>query len=222
MFRLTSFLKRRPQFSHSEFLDYWWREHSPIAAALPGLRHYSTTRPIEQENTLYDGVAELYFNSREAFDRVLGPDTDTEAINDVTNFIGSTDRYRLTETVHIDSPELDEYTLEDSVPVVEQTQFPVSELVVFDRFDNVSAEVFDGTLSLEIERVRSDQMVSWFATGVSTDDDSGFDVLLKRTYQEPGEKDHSSPARKYPNLCEVAEPIVEFVGYERTVVNELS
>jgi len=220
MFRLTSFLQRRPELSYPEFLDYWWREHSPIAAALPGLRRYSTTRPIEQEHTPYDGVAELYFDSREAFDRVLGPDADTEAMNDVANFIGLTDRYHLTETVHVDA-ERGEDALDAAAPIVEQTQFPVSEFVVFDRVNGVTDDAFDEALAAAVERARSDRAVDWFATGTPADTDPGFEVVLKRTYRDPPGDRRAAPAARYPGLRELVEPRVEFAGYERTVVDEL-
>ena len=218
MFRLTSFLQRRPDRSHAGFLDYWWREHSPIAAALPGLRRYSTTRPIDPAATPYDGVAELYFDSREAFDRVLGPGADTEAMNDVPRFIDTTDRHHLDETVHVDG-DIGEHSLNTEVPVAEQTGFPVSEFVVFDQDAGVTDEAFDAALSAEIQRARHESEVDWFASGVPADD-ADHDALLKRTHSEPPER-VPTPAARYPDLRELADPTAEFAGYERTVVDDL-
>lgn len=225
VFRLTSFLQRRPEFTHAEFVEYWWREHTPLAAALPGLRRYSTTRPFTATAS-HDGVAELYFDSREAFDRVLGPDAETAAMNDVPEFIASTDRYHLRETVHVDDrPGANERTLLADTPVTEQAGFPTAEFVVFDRPDDVSPTAFDDALAADVERSRNDHDVRWFATAEAVDSDRDHDVaFLKRTYaagRSGSSGGDTTPAARYPRLHGIAEAAVEFAGYERTVVDEL-
>ncbi|MEF8780883.1 MAG: EthD family reductase [Haloferacaceae archaeon] len=232
MFRLTSFLKRRPEFSHPEFLEYWWREHSPIAAELSGLLKYSTTRPLTPASTPYDGVAELYFEDRAAFDRVLGPDAETAAIEDVPRFIDDTSRYHLREKVHVSDVDTVREELKEGTPVPDQTQFPVSEFVVFRKRDDVFETAFDDALAAAIERQKGKSDVAWLASATPVEEEAEYDVLLKRTVsgvenaEESSSREGSpptrqSPADEYGPVQDLAESTLEFVGYERTVVDEL-
>lgn len=214
MFRLTSFLRRRPEFTHEAFLERWWREHSPLAETLPGLLKYCTTRPVDPSHE-YDGVAELYFDDRDAFDRVLGPDATTDAIEDVPAFIESTSRYHLQETVHVDEV-IDRPELEQG-PVVEQTQFPVSTFGAFRRRDGTGVAAFETAIERAAEEARDSPAVRWFATATPTDD-ADIDVLVKRTADDPPAGDATPPA--FEPLAAVAAPTLTFVGYERTVVDE--
>lgn len=102
MIKLQSFLIRREDMSHEEFRDYWLNQHVPVAKDLRGLQRYRTAVPVDPEQSQYDGIAELYFNTVADFEAVLGADSDTEAIQDVTNFEKDTDRHLVTETVHVD------------------------------------------------------------------------------------------------------------------------
>lgn len=102
MIKLQSFLIRRADMTHEEFRDYWLNKHVPVAKELQGLQRYRTAVPVEPEQSQYDGIAELYFNTVDEFKAVLGPDSDTEAIQDVNNFEEDTDRHLVTETVHVD------------------------------------------------------------------------------------------------------------------------
>lgn len=214
MFRLTSFLERRSTFTHTEFIDYWWREHSPIAAALPELRRNSTTRPMAPEVTPYDGVAKLYFDDRDAFDTVLGP----EAMNDVTNFIARTSRFHLRETVHVDREEHGDHRVLDSeTPVTDQAMFPVASFAAFQRSDHVDASAFGTAVTDTFERIRADPAVRWFATATPTDDDD-VDVVMKRTVDSVAAS--RSPLTAFDPMRAVADVTHEFVGYERTVVDD--
>jgi uncharacterized protein (TIGR02118 family) len=100
--KLQSFLVRRDEMTHEAFRDYWLTEHVPIARELPGLRCYRTAVPVDSDRSRYDGIAELYFDSVAAFEAVLGPDNDTEAMRDVPNFERTSDRCLVIETVHRD------------------------------------------------------------------------------------------------------------------------
>lgn len=224
MFRLTSFLDRRPELSHAEFIDYWSRQHSPLAAELPGLQKYSTVRPQSPESAPYDGVAELYFDTREAFNRVLGSSADTDAINDVPNFIDSTTRYHLTDIVHSEnSNPSSQQTLDTETPVVQQENFPFTEYVGFRRRETVDEETFSDNLTSIIDRECQSIAVGSFTVGRPTEDNrrESLDVLLKRTVNEMSDDAVSTPAGRYGSLLELADVTVEFAGYERVVVDEI-
>ena len=68
-----SLLKRRNDWSREQFHRWWLEEHVPYALELPGVRKYSvcltigsTTHPDDEAP--FDGVAELWFDNREALD----------------------------------------------------------------------------------------------------------------------------------------------------------
>jgi uncharacterized protein (TIGR02118 family) len=82
MVKLVAFLKRRPGISRDEFARRWVGPHAALAARLPGLRGYriNIATPRQPEGSgpepLYDGTAELWWDSIEAmeaaFDTELG------------------------------------------------------------------------------------------------------------------------------------------------------
>src|SRR6516162_3891729 len=73
MIKVFSLLRRRAGWTTEQFQRWWLEEHVPYARKLPGLRKYtvcltkgSTTHPDEPA---FDGVAELWFDSREDLER---------------------------------------------------------------------------------------------------------------------------------------------------------
>lgn len=63
----------RPDVDREEAMRYWRDVHGPIVAAVPGVRRYvqnhATSSP--EGDLAFDGVVELWFDSREAFESVL-------------------------------------------------------------------------------------------------------------------------------------------------------
>jgi len=59
-------LSRRDDMTHEEFLSWWFDEHAPLAAQLPNVRRIVFNATHEHDDI--DGVSELWFDSREAFD----------------------------------------------------------------------------------------------------------------------------------------------------------
>ncbi len=85
MIKLTFCLKRKPGLSLEEFQDYWRNNHAPLVAGFKdvlGIRRYvqchgrpsdadaplraSRASSLENAPAIYDGVAELWFDSFEA------------------------------------------------------------------------------------------------------------------------------------------------------------
>lgn len=99
--KTLTFLTRRPDLDRESFVDYWLTTHAPLASRLDGLRKYATC-PALFEDAVYDGIAELHFDSEAALLAVLGPESDTDAIRDVDEFIDSMRRYLVEETVRFD------------------------------------------------------------------------------------------------------------------------
>lgn len=65
MFKAIILLSRRDDMTHDEFTTWWFDEHAPLAAQLPGVRRivFNACTP----NDDVDGVSELWFDSEEAF-----------------------------------------------------------------------------------------------------------------------------------------------------------
>jgi uncharacterized protein (TIGR02118 family) len=67
MFKAIILLTRKDGMSKDEFRDWMLVGHSPLARQLPGLRKL-VFNVVENDDVSYDGVSELWFDSREAFD----------------------------------------------------------------------------------------------------------------------------------------------------------
>ncbi|USZ73703.1 EthD domain-containing protein [Natronosalvus halobius] len=163
MIKLQSFIVRSDELTRSEFYDYWLNEHVPLAKDLAGLRRYRTALPVEPFMSRYDGVAELYFDTIEAFESALGPESNTPAINDVDNFENRTDRCLVTETVRYD----------------ERTEgSPVKLVAVLSRRDNVRHNAFvDGCFNDEtFEQVPG---LRKFTTAVPVAADVSYDGVIE-------------------------------------------
>lgn len=74
MIKSISLLTRRPELSHAQFVKHWLEVHAPLAHAVPGLRRYvqshiqdTRSRPdIPDLDVEVDGIAELWFDDRQA------------------------------------------------------------------------------------------------------------------------------------------------------------
>ena len=80
MLKLTYCLRRLPNLSHEEFLDYWFNHHGPLVKSLREtlrivkyVQNHGTPQPdmddgirgAEANPKDYDGIAELWWNSKE-------------------------------------------------------------------------------------------------------------------------------------------------------------
>jgi len=66
MFKAMILLTRKPEMSRADFRHWLLDEHAPIAATLPGIRRL-TYNVVETEDASVDGIAELWFDSQDAF-----------------------------------------------------------------------------------------------------------------------------------------------------------
>jgi uncharacterized protein (TIGR02118 family) len=68
-------LKRKPGMSLADFRNYWVDVHGPIVKRLPGLRRYVQCHAIDAAyqyaEPRWDGVAQLWVDSPEAYQRLL-------------------------------------------------------------------------------------------------------------------------------------------------------
>lgn len=66
MIKLVTFQKRVPSLTRPAFEERWRTIHGPIAAAFPGLRGYWLGFSLDAGEPCADGIAQLWFDSREA------------------------------------------------------------------------------------------------------------------------------------------------------------
>lgn len=75
MFKAIILLSRRTDMTSAEFRSWWLHDHAPLAAQLPGVRRIvfnavedTGSGEIDPAGDGIDGISELWFDSREAFD----------------------------------------------------------------------------------------------------------------------------------------------------------
>lgn len=66
MFKAIILLKRREDMTSAEFENWWFNEHAPLAAGLAGVRKIVFNKA--EDGGAFDGVSELWFDSREDFE----------------------------------------------------------------------------------------------------------------------------------------------------------
>ena len=77
MIKTISLLTRKDGLSREEFMRHWVEVHAPLAHAVPGVRRYvqshiqgERSRPdIPTTEVAVDGIAELWFDDRDAMER---------------------------------------------------------------------------------------------------------------------------------------------------------
>ncbi len=105
MLKLVFPLRRLPTLSRAEFHKYWFESHGPLVrqhARVLGIRRYVQLHTLDEPlnavlresrgtHEPYDGVAELWWDSREAMERALAsPDAQQaarELLEDERRFI---------------------------------------------------------------------------------------------------------------------------------------
>jgi uncharacterized protein (TIGR02118 family) len=74
MFKVMILLKRRDDMSPAQFASWWLGDHAPMARSLAGLRAARFNVVEGDGNGPADGIAELWFDSREAFEAAYATD----------------------------------------------------------------------------------------------------------------------------------------------------
>ncbi|MEL6236732.1 MAG: EthD family reductase [Pseudomonadota bacterium] len=88
MFSAAYLVKRKAGMSYEDYSKHQAQTHVPLAHALPGLRSYRYVDcpPIDGQDQLFDGMALLEFDSREAHDAALGSEQGQAAMADLPNY----------------------------------------------------------------------------------------------------------------------------------------
>jgi uncharacterized protein (TIGR02118 family) len=112
MIKILGLLTRKPGISHQEFVRHWFDVHGPLALAVPGIRRYvqshitgSRTRPdIPETDVDVDGVAELWYDDLESFQRAAATPQMKALTDDGALFIGQIKTYVIEERQIIPPP----------------------------------------------------------------------------------------------------------------------
>jgi uncharacterized protein (TIGR02118 family) len=67
MFKAIILLTRAEGSTRDEFREWWLERHAPLARQLPGLRRL-VFNVVETDDAPCDGVSELWFDSKQAFE----------------------------------------------------------------------------------------------------------------------------------------------------------
>lgn len=111
MIKVAEVVHRPAGMEVDAFQRYWREQHGPIVARLPGLRRYVQSHPMlggyAKGDLPYDGVAELWFDDKDALAAIDGTAELAAAKADEPNFI---DPASLVELV------VDEHVIKDGDP----------------------------------------------------------------------------------------------------------
>ena len=96
MFKAIILLARPEGTSREAFRRWWLDEHAPLARELPGLRRL-VFNVVDGDDGAYDGVSELWFDSREAFDAAYASDHGRAVAADSLAHVGRRERLLVDE-----------------------------------------------------------------------------------------------------------------------------
>ena len=96
MFKAIILLKRREDMSASEFERWWLRDHAPLAAKLPNVRRIVFN--LTEDGSAFDGVSELWFDSREDFEAAYATEIGKSVAADSLAHLADRQRMMVTET----------------------------------------------------------------------------------------------------------------------------
>jgi uncharacterized protein (TIGR02118 family) len=107
-----SLLTRKDGMTHEQFVDHWVRIHAPLAHAVPELRRYVQAHIVEERRRPdipaldidVDGIAELWYDDRDAMMRALASPEAKTLHADGARFIGRIKTFTVEEKVIVTSP----------------------------------------------------------------------------------------------------------------------
>jgi uncharacterized protein (TIGR02118 family) len=109
MIKSVSLLTRKDGLTHAQFMDHWVRIHAPLAHAVPGLRRYVQSHIVEERTRPdipttvvdVDGIAETWYDDREAMARANASPEAKALHADGALFIGRIKSFTVDEKVII-------------------------------------------------------------------------------------------------------------------------
>jgi len=111
MVKLIALLKRKPGMSKEEFAQRWLNEHIKLSTRMPGVRGYriNIATDYQPEGTgvepIYDGTAEMWWDSIEAMEAAFATDEGKIAGEDADEFADVRIHIYTEENVIVPGPE---------------------------------------------------------------------------------------------------------------------
>ncbi|HTS12270.1 MAG TPA: EthD domain-containing protein [Candidatus Limnocylindrales bacterium] len=93
MLKFVIVLRRKPDWTHEKFRDYFIGVHAPLAEKIPGLRRYKRNFPMADPKRRppdWDCVVEMYFKDKDAMEEAWATpegkaaSADTELLADMS------------------------------------------------------------------------------------------------------------------------------------------
>ncbi len=69
MIKLVGFVRRRGDLNRQAFVEHWTGPHASIAKRLPGVRGYTINVLPDANDSGFDGIYEMWFDSQDDLDR---------------------------------------------------------------------------------------------------------------------------------------------------------
>lgn len=109
MIKSISLLTRRDGMTHEQFVRHWVEVHAPLAHRVPGLRRYVQSHILEERkrpdipsiDVEVEGIAELWYDDRDAMARALASPEARALHADGALFIGRIKTFTIEERVII-------------------------------------------------------------------------------------------------------------------------
>jgi uncharacterized protein (TIGR02118 family) len=84
MYKLIGLLKRPAGMSLEEFHHWWLNEHATLVKRFPGLKKYIINLAMSPDQR-YDGMAEVWFDGKEDFEKIFSTAEGQAARQSATN-----------------------------------------------------------------------------------------------------------------------------------------
>ncbi len=84
MYKVMGILKRPDNMSIEEFRQWWLEEHANLVKRFPGLKRYAINLSTSGDQR-FDGVAEVWFESKEALEKIFTTSEGQAARESATN-----------------------------------------------------------------------------------------------------------------------------------------
>lgn len=95
MFKAIILLRRREDMSHDDFKQWWLVDHSKKAATLPRVRKIVFN--LAEDDSAYDGVSELWFDSKEDFEAAYSTEIGVSVAADSLEHLSARERLFVVE-----------------------------------------------------------------------------------------------------------------------------
>jgi uncharacterized protein (TIGR02118 family) len=104
MQRVVIYLRRRPDLLRARFVAWWLEQHRGLAEQLPGLRQYTISLAVDDEDGPFDGMAELWFDNLAAADAAFASPAGRSVGADAVAHVARLESLNLTDHTIIDNP----------------------------------------------------------------------------------------------------------------------